>query len=45
MILVLSESSGTAQIYRGKAVLGIDLAGGTEIQLKFQKPVFRWTRS
>ena len=26
------------QIYRGKANLGIDLAGGTSIQLKFQKP-------
>jgi len=38
MILVLLGFVGTAQIYRGKAVLGIDLAGGTEIQLKFQKP-------
>ncbi len=38
MILVLLGIVGTAQIYRGKAVLGIDLAGGTEIQLKFQKP-------
>src|SRR5512141_3270542 len=37
-ILVLLGFVGTAQIYRGKAVLGIDLAGGTEIQLKFQKP-------
>src|SRR5512132_493135 len=36
-ILVLLGFLGTAQIYRGKAVLGIDLAGGTEIQLKFQK--------
>lgn len=36
-ILVLLGFVGTAQIYRGKAVLGIDLAGGTEIQLKFQK--------
>ena len=37
-ILVLLGFVGTAQIYRGKAILGIDLAGGTEIQLKFQKP-------
>ncbi len=37
-VLVLLGFVGTAQIYRGKANLGIDLAGGTEIQLKFQKP-------
>ena len=29
---------GTVQIYRGQANLGIDLAGGTSIQMKFQKP-------
>jgi preprotein translocase subunit SecF len=29
---------GTIQIFRGKANLGIDLAGGTSIQVKFQKP-------
>ena len=37
-ILVLLGFVGTVQIYRGKANLGIDLAGGTEIQIKFQKP-------
>lgn len=37
-ILVLLGVVGTVQIYRGKANLGIDLAGGTEIQIKFQKP-------
>jgi len=36
--LVLLGFVGTVQIYRGKANLGIDLAGGTSIQLKFQKP-------
>jgi preprotein translocase subunit SecF len=37
-ILVLLGFVGTVQIYRGKANLGIDLAGGTSIQIKFQKP-------
>ena len=37
-ILVLLGFIGTVQIYRGKANLGIDLAGGTEIQIRFQKP-------
>jgi len=37
-ILVLIGFVGTVQIYRGKANLGIDLAGGTSIQLKFEKP-------
>ena len=37
-ILVILGIVGTVQIYRGKANLGIDLAGGTSIQLKFQKP-------
>jgi len=37
-ILVILGFVGTVQIYRGKANLGIDLAGGTSIQLKFQKP-------
>jgi len=37
-ILVLTGFVGTVQIYRGKANLGIDLAGGTSIQLKFEKP-------
>ena len=37
--LVLLGLVGVAQIYRGQANLGIDLAGGTSIQLKFQKPV------
>ncbi|MBP2684516.1 MAG: secF [Deltaproteobacteria bacterium] len=36
--LVLLGFIGTVQIYRGKANLGIDLAGGTEIQIRFQKP-------
>ncbi len=30
---------GAVQIFRGNANLGIDLAGGTSIQVKFQKPV------
>jgi preprotein translocase subunit SecF len=38
-VLVLLGAVGVAQIYRGHANLGIDLAGGTSIQLKFQKPV------
>jgi preprotein translocase subunit SecF len=37
-ILVILGIVGTVQIYRGKANLGIDLAGGTEIQIRFQKP-------
>jgi len=37
-MLVLLGLVGTVQIYRGKANLGIELAGGTSIQLKFQKP-------
>jgi preprotein translocase subunit SecF len=37
-IIVILGIVGTVQIYRGKANLGIDLAGGTSIQLKFQKP-------
>ncbi len=30
---------GTVQIFRGHANLGIDLAGGTSMQLRFQRPV------
>jgi preprotein translocase subunit SecF len=37
-IMVILGIVGTVQIYRGGANLGIDLAGGTSIQLKFQKP-------
>ncbi|OYV73034.1 MAG: protein translocase subunit SecF, partial [Deltaproteobacteria bacterium 21-66-5] len=37
-MLVILGIVGTVQIYRGKSNLGIDLAGGTEIQIKFQKP-------
>jgi len=37
-VLVMLGLVGTVQIYRGKANLGIDLAGGTSIQIKFQKP-------
>jgi len=37
-VLLLLGIVGTVQIYRGQANLGIDLAGGTSIQLKFQKP-------
>jgi len=36
-ILVILGLVGTVQIYRGQANLGIDLEGGTSIQLKFQK--------
>ncbi len=35
--LVILGIVGTVQIYRGGANLGIDLAGGTSLQLKFQK--------
>ncbi|MGB5195649.1 MAG: protein translocase subunit SecF [Candidatus Deferrimicrobium sp.] len=35
--LVILGIVGTVQIYRGQANLGIDLAGGTSLQLKFQK--------
>jgi preprotein translocase subunit SecF len=38
-ILVGLGLLGVVQIYRGHANLGIDLAGGTSLQLKFQKPV------
>ncbi|NJD63051.1 MAG: protein translocase subunit SecF [Deltaproteobacteria bacterium] len=38
-LLVLLGGFGVVQIYRGHANLGIDLAGGTSIQLKFAKPV------
>lgn len=38
-VLVLLGLFGVFQVYRGNANLGIDLAGGTSIQLKFQKPV------
>ncbi|MBW6503532.1 protein translocase subunit SecF [bacterium] len=37
-LLLLLGLVGTVQIYRGQANLGIDLAGGTAIQMKFQKP-------
>ena len=38
-VLTLLGVFGVVQIYRGHANLGIDLAGGTSIQLRFQKPV------
>jgi preprotein translocase subunit SecF len=38
-LLLVLGLVGTAQIYRGQANLGIDLEGGTSIQLKFQKPI------
>ena len=37
-VLVLLGIIGTVQIFRGKANLGIELAGGTSLQLKFEKP-------
>jgi len=37
-VLLILGFTGTVQIYRGKANLGIDLAGGTSIMVKFQKP-------
>lgn len=37
--LTLLGLFGTVQVYRGQANLGIDLAGGTSMQLKFQKPI------
>lgn len=39
IVLVLLGLFGVVQIFRGNANLGIDLAGGTSIQLKFAKPV------
>lgn len=38
-VLTLLGLLGGVQIYRGHANLGIDLAGGTSIQLRFQNPV------
>jgi len=35
-VLLVLGLVGTVQIFRGKANLGIDLAGGTSIQVKFQ---------
>lgn len=37
-VLVLLGIIGTVQIFRGKANLGIELAGGTSLQVKFEKP-------
>jgi preprotein translocase subunit SecF len=37
-VLLILGIIGTVQIFRGKANLGIDLAGGTSIQVTFQKP-------
>jgi len=38
-VLLVLGIVGTIQIFRGKANLGVDLAGGTSIQVKFQKPI------
>jgi preprotein translocase subunit SecF len=37
-VLLILGVIGIVQIFRGHANLGIDLAGGTSIQIKFQKP-------
>jgi len=37
-VLMILGIVGTVQIFRGQANLGIDLSGGTSIQLKFQQP-------
>ena len=37
-ILILLGITGIVQIFRGNANLGIELSGGTSIQVKFQKP-------
>ncbi len=37
-VLMVLGIVGTVQIFRGHANLGVDLAGGTSIQVKFQKP-------
>jgi len=37
-VLIVLGIIGTVQIFQGKANLGIELSGGTSIQLKFQKP-------
>jgi preprotein translocase subunit SecF len=39
VVLVLIGLFAVVQIYRDRANLGIDLAGGTAIQVKFEKPV------
>ncbi|MCL2102582.1 MAG: protein translocase subunit SecF [Syntrophorhabdaceae bacterium] len=36
--LILLGVIGTVQIFRGQANLGIELSGGTSIQIKFEKP-------
>jgi preprotein translocase subunit SecF len=38
-VLIILGIVGIVQIFRGHANLGIDLAGGTSIQVKFEKPV------
>jgi preprotein translocase subunit SecF len=38
-VLVLLGLVATVQIFRGAANLGIDFAGGTAVQLKFQEPI------
>jgi len=37
-VLIILGIIGTVQIFRGQANLGIELSGGTSIQVKFQKP-------
>src|SRR3990172_1318976 len=37
-VLLVLGAAGPVQMYRGQANVGIGLAGGTSIQLKFQKP-------
>ena len=37
-VLILLGVIGTVQIFRGHANLGVELSGGTSIQVKFQKP-------
>ena len=42
-VLTLLGLLGVVQIYRGHANLGIDLAGGTSLQLRFRSRC-RWTK-
>src|SRR5579872_855737 len=37
--MVLMGLFATVQIFRGKAEMGVELAGGTMLQITFQKPI------
>jgi preprotein translocase SecF subunit len=37
--LMLLGVAATVQVFRGKAHLGVDFTGGTEVQLRFERPI------